>query len=47
MTVSELMDALKKMPPNLEVITEGCDCDGDVTEVVHDTENAIVYLKRK
>jgi hypothetical protein len=28
MTVGELMEALKQLPPDLPVIHEGCDCDG-------------------
>lgn len=33
MTVAELIEELKKMPQDIEVYTEGCDCDGDVTKV--------------
>ena len=33
MTVEELIEALKTMPPAIEVHTEGCDCYGDVAEV--------------
>lgn len=33
MKVSELIEALKTMPPELEVNTEGCDCYGDVGRV--------------
>lgn len=34
MTVGELIEALKGMPPEREVMTEGCDCWGDVKGVV-------------
>ena len=30
MTVSELITALQKLPPELEVEAEGCDCVNDV-----------------
>lgn len=33
MTVAELITELQKMPPDLEVTTEGCDCYGDVGSV--------------
>jgi hypothetical protein len=37
MTVAELIAALAKAPPDLEIQTEGCDCDGDcaVVAIVH------------
>jgi len=33
MTVEELIEELKKLDPKLPVITEGCDCDGNVQKV--------------
>jgi hypothetical protein len=30
MTVAELIEALKTMPPDANVLTEGCDCHGEV-----------------
>lgn len=29
MTVRELIDALAKIPPEMEVFSEGCDCVGE------------------
>lgn len=33
-TIAELIEKLKKFPPDLHVATEGCDCLGDAFEVV-------------
>lgn len=33
MTVSELIEKLKQAPADAEVITQGCDCHGDVFAV--------------
>jgi hypothetical protein len=33
MTVKELIAELEKMPPDAEVLTEGCDCLGDAKAV--------------
>lgn len=34
MTVAQLIKELEKMPPDLPVVSEGCDCDGDVMSLV-------------
>lgn len=34
MKVSELIEKLQRAPQDAEIITEGCDCDGDVGFVV-------------
>jgi len=34
MTVDELISALSAYDPELEVLTEGCDCVGDIKEVI-------------
>lgn len=33
MTVRELIEKLQKFNPDVEVITEGCDCTGDIDDV--------------
>ncbi len=33
MTVAELIDRLRGLPPALPVVLEGCDCFGDATGV--------------
>lgn len=33
MTVQELIDALQRLPPDINVLTEGCDCYGDAKAV--------------
>lgn len=33
MTVAELIELLRRMPPDAEVRTEGCDCIGDAASV--------------
>lgn len=44
MNVGQLIEALKAFDLDLEVFTEGCDCDGDVGKV--SLENGTVYLQR-
>lgn len=34
MTVGQLIEALSKLDPTLEVISEGCDCNGDVDSIM-------------
>jgi hypothetical protein len=49
MTVKELITELQKHPADLEVITEGCDCNGHVQSVwleTEVTEEPYVYLRR-
>ena len=49
MTVQELIDALKKCDPAMEVATDGCDCHGDVGEIVeysYGDGKAVVLLLR-
>jgi hypothetical protein len=38
MTVLELIEALRQCDPDVEVLTEGCDCEGDVGAVVEQQE---------
>lgn len=47
MSVTELIAELQKIPDpdNTPVITEGCDCDGNVFEVT--VVNGHAYLNRK
>jgi len=33
MTVEQVIEELKKLDPKLPVVTEGCDCDGNVKSV--------------
>lgn len=44
MKIKQLIDELKKYNENSEVITEGCDCNGDVGSVEEMGDD--VYLKR-
>jgi hypothetical protein len=47
MKLNELLDALiplREKYGEQEVITEGCDCDGDVNQIVLD--GSVVYLAR-
>jgi len=37
--VSELIKLLQEHPPDAEVVTEGCDCDGDAGGVVTRSES--------
>lgn len=48
MTVKQLIEELKKLDPDLEVQTEGCDCDSSVDMVVVDEHSGqkFAYLKR-
>ena len=49
MTVKELIEKLQAVPQDLEVFTEGCDCDGDVGSVAVETAGdsiSYVYLYR-
>lgn len=39
MNVGELTEQLKRFDPSAEVITEGCDCWGDVARVDHPDED--------
>lgn len=45
-TVAALINALGSFDPDAIVITEGCDCDGEVLSV-SDDEPGIVYLSRR
>ena len=46
MTVGDLVDLLAQLPRDYAVITEGCDCDGDVLSIeVERVRN--VYLRRQ
>lgn len=50
MNVQQLIDELLKIPESqrteLEVTTEGCDCDGDVGKVTLLEDASEVYLER-
>jgi hypothetical protein len=50
MNVQELIDELLKIPESqrtdLEVTTEGCDCDGDVGKIVVLEASKEAYLQR-
>lgn len=49
MTVEQLIVELKKCDPQAEVITEGCDCDGDSAYLQRDPYqdgSAVVYIRR-
>lgn len=37
LTVAELIKKLKKLPQDLEVMSEGCDCEGEVNGAVIET----------
>ena len=53
MTVIELISALTRMPGDLEVYTEGCDCTGDVGSArtergyYENPDRLVVMLARK
>ena len=53
MKVADLIKELSKHPGDLEVITEGCDCTGEIEEVYlrnwvdnDDHQNIVVFLGR-
>lgn len=46
MTVAELIEELRKWPADAEVVTEGCDCYGDVGSVA-ELKSGGVLLERK
>ena len=48
LTVSELIAALLKLPPDARVYTEGCDCDGraGAVELEGTPANPSVYILR-
>jgi hypothetical protein len=43
-TVAELIAKLQQMPQDVRVVSEGCDCVGDVADVVD--KDSHVYLAR-
>jgi len=43
MKVKHLIERLKKFDPELEVVTEGCDCNGDTYSVVEMDWNPLYY----
>lgn len=45
-TVKELIDELKKMPPDALVYHEGCDCDGNADGVWFNEEDNTVLITR-
>lgn len=45
MLVKNLIRELQKCDPNMEVITEGCDCDGNSIKVT--VNNRCVYIERE
>lgn len=42
MSVTELIDKLKTMPPDAEVETEGCDCIGQAEGVRFDGDTVLI-----
>jgi hypothetical protein len=46
MKVVELIERLKTMPQDAEVITEGCDCFGDSRDVTYDQSDHTVVINR-
>lgn len=46
MKVSELIEALKTMPQDAEIVTEGCDCYGDCARLKNKPEEKTVLLCR-
>lgn len=46
MKVKELIEALKNCNQDAEVVTEGCDCYGDVAIVSKDHLKDVVFLGR-
>ena len=44
LSVAELIEELRKLPPDLPVLTEGCDCDGTAGSVWLDGDR--VYVRR-
>ena len=46
MKVRELIEKLQSVPPDAEVLTEGCDCTGDVASVQWDSKDGTVMLAR-
>jgi hypothetical protein len=50
LTVAVLVEQLQQMPPNMQVIAEGCDCHGAVqrvrlAQIDWDDEHAVVLLE--
>jgi hypothetical protein len=46
MKVSELIEALAKMPQDCEVFTEGCDCNGEADRVALDGKIVMIHRPR-
>jgi hypothetical protein len=46
LTVTELIERLRRMPQSAEVITEGCDCYGDAVDVEFDESDNTVLIRR-
>lgn len=45
MKVSELIEALRKAKPDAEVMTEGCDCDGNAAFVLVDESGTVMIAR--
>jgi hypothetical protein len=45
MKVSELIEKLQKAPPDAEVNTEGCDCNGDVAAVLWSEGDGVMLAR--
>ena len=45
MTVKELIKELRKHNPDAEIVTEGCDCEGEVVTVTAESRLSIVKGK--
>lgn len=44
-TVSELIEALKSMPPDALVSTEGCDCEGAAWKPILDDDGSVCIAR--
>lgn len=49
MTVKELIEILQEFPPDMPVLTEGCDCYGDAysVDIIKDGDCSYVLIERK
>ena len=45
MKVSELIEKLKEVSPDSEVSTEGCDCTGDVMDVIEYEDGDVLLIR--
>lgn len=45
MKVSELVEKLSRVPQDAELVSEGCDCEGDVAHVIVRDGNEVVLAR--